>query len=126
MFFFGSLFPTFFLDKFGRRRPMMIGCALCGISMMLIAALLSPQGQGNEELAKRASSASVAFFFTVRSRRPESVNAQQSVHAVLRRHHELYPLGVRPRNSATPSQGQRHRDRHFEQLGTFRLFEACS
>jgi MFS family permease len=66
MFFFGSLFPTFFLDRFGRRRPMMIGCALCGISMMMIAALLSPQGQGNEALAQRASSASVAFFFTVR------------------------------------------------------------
>jgi MFS family permease len=65
MFFFGSLFPTFFLDRFGRRRPMMIGCALCGISMMMIAALLSPQGQGDEALAKRASSASVAFFFTV-------------------------------------------------------------
>lgn len=64
MFFFGSLLPTFFLDKWGRRKPSMIGSALCGISMMLIAALLSPQEAGGA-MAQRASSASVAFFFTV-------------------------------------------------------------
>lgn len=66
MFFFGSLFPTFFLDKFGRRRPMIIGSLLCGISMMMIAALLSPQQTApGTALADQTSKASVAFFFTV-------------------------------------------------------------
>lgn len=33
MFFIGSLFPTFFLDKYGRRKPMMWGSFGLGISM---------------------------------------------------------------------------------------------
>ncbi|KAK9779799.1 putative Myo-inositol transporter 1 [Seiridium cardinale] len=63
MFFFGSLFPTFFLDKYGRRKPMMWGSLGLGISMMLVAILLSFQPRGGE-IAHSTASASVAFFFT--------------------------------------------------------------
>lgn len=65
MFFFGSLIPTFLLDRLGRRKPMMWGSAGLAISMMLIAVLLSFQRPGySQPLAKATSSASVAFFFT--------------------------------------------------------------
>lgn len=65
MFFFGSLIPTFFLDRLGRRRPMMWGSLGLAISMMLIAVLLSFHSGGySPALAQATSSASVAFFFT--------------------------------------------------------------
>ena len=64
MFMIGSLFPSFFLDRYGRRNPMMIGSALLGICMMLISVLLSFQDRGGM-LAKSTSTASVAFFFLV-------------------------------------------------------------
>lgn len=63
MFFFGSLYPTFYLDKTGRRKPMMWGSLGLGVSMMMISILLSFQGNGGS-LAKATSTASVAFFFT--------------------------------------------------------------
>jgi hypothetical protein len=66
MFFFGSLYPTFTLDKTGRRKPMMWGSLGCGLSMMMISILLSFQ-PGGGEVAKKTASASVAFFFTVSS-----------------------------------------------------------
>lgn len=62
MFPIGSLFPTFFLDKYGRRKPMMIGSFFLGVCMMMISILLSFQDRGGQ-LAKSTSSASVAFFF---------------------------------------------------------------
>jgi len=67
MFFFGSLVPTFLLDKLGRRRPMMWGCAGLALSMMMIAVLLSfSEARGYSASTTHAtSSASVAFFFTV-------------------------------------------------------------
>jgi len=66
MFFFGSLYPTFTLDKTGRRKPMMWGSFGCGFSMLMISILLSFQMRGqNDPIAKATSSASVAFFFTV-------------------------------------------------------------
>jgi hypothetical protein len=64
MFFIGSIFPSLYLDKFGRRPLMMWGAFGEGISMMLIAILLSFQDHGGA-LAKATSSASIAFFFTV-------------------------------------------------------------
>lgn len=63
-FFIGSLYPTFFLDRIGRRKPMMWGSFGLGISMMLISILLSFQDRGGS-LAKSTASASVTFFFTV-------------------------------------------------------------
>lgn len=67
MFFFGSLIPTFLLDRLGRRNPMMWGSFGLAISMMLIAVLLSfTEARGySPTLAHNTSSASVAFFFTV-------------------------------------------------------------
>lgn len=66
MFFFGSLYPTFTLDKTGRRKPMMWGSFGCGFSMLMISILLSFQMRGQTDpVAKATSSASVAFFFTV-------------------------------------------------------------
>ena len=41
MFFVGSLVPTFFLDRMGRRRPMMWGGLGLAISMMMLSILLS-------------------------------------------------------------------------------------
>ncbi|KAI1623431.1 putative MFS sugar transporter [Exophiala viscosa] len=57
----GSLFPTFFIDRYGRRRPLMWGFGGLGISMLLIAVLLSFNGHANEHAT---SSAAVAFFFS--------------------------------------------------------------
>lgn len=62
MFPIGSLFPTFFLDRYGRRKPMMWGSFLLGVCMMMISILLSFQERGGQ-LAKSTASASVAFFF---------------------------------------------------------------
>jgi len=66
MFFFGSLIPTFFLDRLGRRKPMMWGSFGLAISMMLIAVLLSfTTDRGYSASTQTATaSASVAFFFT--------------------------------------------------------------
>lgn len=61
MFVLGSLYPTFYADKVGRRKPMLWGSAGLGLSMMMIAILLSFQGTSKE---KATSSAAVAFFFT--------------------------------------------------------------
>jgi MFS family permease len=54
----GSIVPSIGLDKMGRRKPMMIGSFGMGLSMMMIAILLSfdkPQ----------TSKAAIAFFITV-------------------------------------------------------------
>ena len=61
MFVIGSFYPTFYSDKVGRRKPMMWGSLGLGISMMMIAILLSFQGTSKE---KACASAAVAFFFT--------------------------------------------------------------
>ncbi|KAI5801204.1 sugar transporter [Geopyxis carbonaria] len=63
MFVIGSLVPSFFLDRIGRRRPMMWGSLGLGISMLLISVLLSFQGKA-DSVSKPTAMASVAFFFT--------------------------------------------------------------
>ena len=63
MFLVGSLVPSLFIDRLGRRRPMMWGCLGLGLSMMMISILLSFKGTSVE---KSTATASVAFFFTVR------------------------------------------------------------
>jgi len=60
MFVIGSLFPTIFVDRVGRRQPMMWGSFGLGICMMMVAILLSFRGQAIEHAT---SSAAVAFFF---------------------------------------------------------------
>lgn len=62
MFLLGSFVPFLLVDRIGRRRPMMLGSLGLGVSMMLISILLSFKGTSIE---KQASTASVAFFFTV-------------------------------------------------------------
>lgn len=69
MFFLGSLFPTFFLDRYGRRGPMMWGSFGLGVCMMMISVLLSFQDRGGQT-AKSTSAASVAFFFLYMVRPP--------------------------------------------------------
>lgn len=66
MFFFGSLVPTFMLDRLGRRGPMMWGSLGLAISMMMIAILLSFHANNNYSVAVQhaTSSASIAFYFT--------------------------------------------------------------
>jgi len=64
MFPIGSLFPTFTLDRNGRRKPMMWGSLGLGLSMMMIAILLSFRSEGGD-VSQATASASVAFFFTV-------------------------------------------------------------
>lgn len=59
---FGSLLPSLGLDKIGRRMPMMIGCFVMGVSMLIIAVLLSRQESGD---ALPTSRASIAFFVIV-------------------------------------------------------------
>lgn len=61
MFIVGSFYPVFFVDRVGRRQPMMWGSLGLGISMMMIAVLLSFKGTSVE---KATSSAAITFFFT--------------------------------------------------------------
>jgi len=61
MFVIGSFYPVFYSDKVGRRKPMIWGSIGLGISMMMIAILLSFNGTSNQ---KATASAAVAFFFT--------------------------------------------------------------
>lgn len=66
MFFVGSLVPSFFLDKLGRRRPMMWGSLGLAFCMMMLSVLLSfkykPQ-EYSKKIGTDTASASVAFFF---------------------------------------------------------------
>lgn len=97
MFFFGSLVPTFFLDRLGRRKPMMWGSGGLAISMMLISVLLSftTQRGYTESLQKATSSASVTFFFTYMFIFGASANCVPWVYVP-----EILPLHVRAKGTA--------------------------
>ncbi|RAL10822.1 putative MFS sugar transporter [Aspergillus homomorphus CBS 101889] len=60
MFVVGSIFPTFFVDRVGRRAPMIWGSFGLGLCMMMVSILLSFKGHANEHAT---SSAAVAIFF---------------------------------------------------------------
>ncbi|OAK96880.1 putative Myo-inositol transporter 1 [Phaeosphaeriaceae sp. SRC1lsM3a] len=94
MFFIGSLFPTFTLDRTGRRKPMMWGSLGCGASMMMIAILLSFQPRGGD-LAKATASGSVAFFFTYMLSFGATANCIPWVYVP-----EILPLHVRAKGTA--------------------------
>lgn len=94
MFMFGSLLPTFMLDRMGRRATMMWGSTGLGISMMLISALLS-QGDPTTTIGKNYSSAAVAFFFTYMLIFGATVNCVPWVYVP-----EILPLKARTRGTA--------------------------
>ncbi|KAK7732558.1 hypothetical protein SLS53_008445 [Cytospora paraplurivora] len=96
MFFLGSLFPAFFLDKYGRRKPMIWGSFGLGISMMMISILLSFQeSHPGTQLAKTTASASVAFFFTYMLIFGATANCIPWVYVP-----EILPLHVRAKGTA--------------------------
>ncbi|KAJ5092826.1 hypothetical protein N7456_008687 [Penicillium angulare] len=92
MFVIGSFYPTFYSDRFGRRKPMMWGSFGLFISMMMIAILLSFKGTSIE---KPAASASVAFFFLFMLIFGASVNCIPWVYGP-----EILPLHVRAKGQA--------------------------
>ncbi|KAL4810200.1 general substrate transporter [Aspergillus unguis] len=92
MFVLGSFFPTFFVDRVGRRQPMMWGSFTLGICMMMVAILLSFKGQANEHAT---SSASIAFFFVYMFAFGASVNCIPWVYVP-----EILPLHARAKGTA--------------------------
>ncbi|CAG8366240.1 unnamed protein product [Penicillium salamii] len=109
MFVIGSFYPTFFSDRFGRRKPMMWGSFGLFISMMMISILLSFKGitfQHNLEslkilncvgtsVEKPTATASVAFFFLFMLIFGASVNCIPWVYGP-----EILPLHVRAKGQA--------------------------
>ena len=92
MFVFGSIYPTIYADKVGRRKPMIWGSLGLGISMMLIAVLLSFKGTPQQ---KPTSSAAVAFFFTYMLIFGASANCIPWVYVP-----EILPLHARAKGTA--------------------------
>ncbi|KAJ5105884.1 hypothetical protein NUU61_003231 [Penicillium alfredii] len=88
----GSFYPTFFSDRFGRRKPMMWGSFGLFFSMMMISILLSFKGTSVE---KPTASASVAFFFLFMLIFGASVNCIPWVYGP-----EILPLHVRAKGQA--------------------------
>lgn len=83
----GSIYPTFFSDRFGRRKPMMFGSFGLFLCMMMISILLSFKGTA---VATETAAASVAFFFLFMLIFGASVNCIPWVYAP-----EILPLHVR-------------------------------
>ncbi|KAI4939144.1 uncharacterized protein J4E92_000427 [Alternaria infectoria] len=94
MFPIGSLFPTFTLDRTGRRKPMMWGSLGLGFSMMMIAILLSFRSEGGD-VSQATASASVAFFFTYMLAFGMTMNCIPWVYVP-----EILPLHVRAKGTA--------------------------
>ncbi|KAF4264532.1 hypothetical protein KXX35_008421 [Aspergillus fumigatus] len=92
MFVIGSFFPTFFVDRVGRRVPMMWGSFGLGLCMMMVSILLSFKGKANEHAT---SSASVAFFFLYMLIFGASVNCIPWVYVP-----EILPLHARAKGTA--------------------------
>ncbi|KAL4895783.1 general substrate transporter [Aspergillus ambiguus] len=88
----GSLFPTIFADKVGRRRPMMVGSLGLGICMMMVSILLSFKGT---EKGHETASAAVAFFFIYMLIHGASVNCIPWCYVP-----EILPLHARAKGTA--------------------------
>lgn len=89
----GSLVPSLYGDKLGRRIPMTLGHASGGFSMMMISIMLSFQNR--EDLAAKTGAAAVAFFFIYQLTFGASVNCLPWVLIP-----ELVPLQARARGTA--------------------------
>ncbi|OJJ65633.1 hypothetical protein ASPBRDRAFT_669968 [Aspergillus brasiliensis CBS 101740] len=92
MFMFGSIVPSFFLDRMGRRKTMIAGCAGLSLCMMMISALLSQAKTSN---GHSYSSAAVTFFFLYMLIFGMSVNCVPWVYVP-----EILPLAARTRGTA--------------------------
>ncbi|KAH8666755.1 general substrate transporter [Xylariales sp. PMI_506] len=88
----GSLVPALGLDRIGRKKPMMFGAAGAGISMMIIAILLSFNGTEKEKVT---SVASIAFFVTFMLCFGASMNAIPWCYSA-----EILPLNARAKGTA--------------------------
>ncbi|CAG9983503.1 unnamed protein product [Clonostachys byssicola] len=92
MFMFGSILPSFALDRMGRRKTMLWGCTGLGVCMLMVAALLSQVGHLN---GHACASAAVAFFFLYMLIFGMSVNCVPWVYVP-----EILPLEARTRGTA--------------------------
>lgn len=92
MFMFGSILPSFALDRMGRRNTMMAGCFGLGVCMLFISALLSQSADPN---GKTCASAAVAFFFLYMLIFGMSVNCVPWVYVP-----EVLPLEARTKGTA--------------------------
>lgn len=84
----GSLIPSLFLDRMGRRKTMMFGSAALSFCMLMITILLRVG-------TKKASAAAVAFFFLYNFCFGASMNCCPWVYQA-----EIAPLALRSRSSA--------------------------
>lgn len=66
----GSLVPALGADRLGRKKPMMFGAIGMGLSMMVVAILLSYNGT---DKGKATANVSIAFFITVSYRLRPSI-----------------------------------------------------
>ncbi|KAF2152816.1 general substrate transporter [Myriangium duriaei CBS 260.36] len=93
MFMFGSILPSLCLDRMGRRKTMMTGCASLGLCMLFISALLSQADHPTHGHA--CASASVTFFFLYMLFFGMSVNCVPWVYVP-----EILPLEARTKGTA--------------------------
>jgi MFS family permease len=88
----GSLVPALGADKLGRKKPMMFGAAGMGISMMLVAILLSFQGKAQ---AQPTGEAAIAFLIIYMICFGTSLNAIPWCYST-----EILPLRIRAQGTA--------------------------
>lgn len=95
MFPIGSLGPSLALDRMGRRKTMIIGCAVLSFCMMMVATLLS-QADGPDKARNEAfGAAATAFFFLYMLAFGGSLNCVPWVYVP-----EILPLEARTRGTA--------------------------
>lgn len=92
MFMLGSILPSFTLDRMGRRKTMISGCAGLSLCMMMVSILLSRADSPN---GTACSSAAVAFFFCYMLIFGMTVNCVPWVYVP-----EILPLEARARGTA--------------------------
>lgn len=95
MFPLGSLGPSLALERMGRRKTMMIGCASLSACMLMVAALLSQAGDPTTDRGKAFGAAATAFFFVYMFAFGASVNCVPWVYVP-----EILPLAARTRGTA--------------------------